>query len=899
MRLRPLSLAVLLSVLGLSERPPTGPSRSAPLTASALAAPRVKLWPLAFEPNVGQVDEPVRFVARRRGTALFLSDEGATLSLRAPHQGDRDDASAPVEPDVVLTLRVAGGRRVSPTASHRLTARASYFVGADPSKWRRDVPTFGEVRYPAVIDGVDLVYHGEEGQLEYDFVVAPGADPGAIALEVGGAQGLSLTPAGELCVLTARGRFVQPRPRVFQRDPSGAEREVVAGYRLVGDRAVGFEVAAYDRASELVIDPVLAYSSYLGGTFGDASRSIAADSDGNTYVAGWTQSAAFPTLAPYQAARRGLEDAFVAKLDPTGALVYSTYLGGASIDGAYGVAVDAAGSAYVTGGTNSIDFPTVNAMACPACGVFVTKLAPAGNDLIYSTYVGGFSSNQRATAIAVDGLGSAYITGFTTSTSFMTVNPIQAAKAAGLDSFVSKLSPTGSSLVFSTYLGGALDDLGYGIAVDGAGNTIVTGWTQSTDFPMANAFQVTSRGGSAEAFVSKLRPDGTAFVYSTYLGSTAEDRAYGVAADAAGNAYVTGMTSGPTFPTMNAVQPTLGGATDAFVTKLNPAGSALIYSTFLGGPLADVGAAIAVDRGGRAYVGGLAKSGLPVLNAIQPTFAGGNNDAFAARLTVDGRALAYVTYLGGGGTSTSDAVNGIAADDHGTAYLTGDTSSTTFRTSAPAQAALGGGQDGFVAAIRTTFLTPETATVAPLDTQTFVATGGDGAGFVFAFETNASGGTLDPATGVYVAGPVGGVTDVITMTDSEGLSASARITVTSPVTDAGADGAPDASLDASGDGAASPDASTADAGDGGPSDASAVPDAKADAAPPDASPAPLDAAMPAADSATDSGAGGSAETSTGAGCSCGTTPAAPVGPRAGSLIVLAGALLLRRRRLAR
>lgn len=251
-------------------------------------------------------------------------------------------------------------------------------MGADPSKWRRDVPTFGEVRYPAVIDGVHSVYHGEEGQLEYDFVVAPGADPGAIALEVGGAQGLSLTPAGELCVLTARGRFVQPRPRVFQKDLRGRAR---GGRRLPpGRRPRGRLRGGGLRPGErLVIDPVLAYSSYLGGTFGDASRSIAADSDGNTYVAGWTQSAAFPTLAPYQAARRGLEDAFVAKLDPTGALVYSTYLGGArSIDGAYGVAVDAAGSAYVTGGTNSIDFPTVNAMACPACGVFVTEARAGG-----------------------------------------------------------------------------------------------------------------------------------------------------------------------------------------------------------------------------------------------------------------------------------------------------------------------------------------------------------------------------------------------------------------------------------------------------------------------------------------------------------------------------------------
>ena len=509
------------------------------------------------------------------------------------------------------------------------------------------------MKYEGVYPGVDLVYYGNQGgQLEYDFVVAPGADPSVIALDVaagltrhpssknGGVKPpLQIDPSGDLVVKTDGGEVRFQKPVVYQAPISSGQRTTDYGqrtpvdghYLLHASNRVGFEVGSYDRTRPLFIDPVLSYSTYLGGSGADIGNGIAVDSSGNAYVTGYTDSPDFPTAnPPADCGNCGSysNGAFVAKLNPAGsALVYVTFLGPATPSG---VAVDAAGNAYLTGSTNSTDFPTVSPFqaTCGTCSQgnptsFVAKLNAAGSALVYSTYLGG-SGYDEGQAIAVDAAGNAYVTGMTTSNDFPTVNPIQAnCDDCGIrnyiycDAFVSKLNPNGSALIYSTYLGGSGYDIGQGIAVDAAGNAYVMGWTLSTDFPTANPLQRNSGGGS-DAFVAKLNPAGSALVYSTYLGGSGDDFGSGIAVDAAGNAYVTGETSSPDFPTANPVQPSPGGNWDAFVAKLNPAGSALVYSTYLGGSQGDGGSGIAVDAAGNAYVtGGTNSTNFPTDNPLQ------------------------------------------------------------------------------------------------------------------------------------------------------------------------------------------------------------------------------------------------------------------------------------------
>jgi hypothetical protein len=465
----------------------------------------------------------------------------------------------------------------------------------------------------------------------------------------------------------------------------------------VARNRVSFELAQYDRKRELRIDPVvLVYSTYLGGSDYDRTFAIAVDGTGSAYVTGYTQSTNFPTLSPYQATYLGGQDVVVTKLTPSGnALVYSTYLGGAGSDTGAGIAVDAAGSAYVTGWTSSTDFPTLLAYQATRGGsydAFVTKLAPAGNALVYSTYLGGTSLDQ-GWAIAVDGVGAAYVTGTTQSTNFPTLSAYQATSHGGFDAFVAKLSPAGTALVYSTYLGGSGDESGQGIGVDAAGSAYVAGWTSSTNFPTHSAYQPANQGED-DVFVTKLTPAGSALVYSTYLGGSDMDDAWGVAVDGAGSAYVTGVTASTNFPTLSAYQATLQGGYDAFVTKLSPAGTALVHSTYLGGSGDDYGEAIAVDAAGSAYVTGYTLStNFPTQSPYQATLQG-NANAFMTKLTPAGNALVHSTYLGG---ASDDEGWGIAVDGAGAAYVAGQTSSTNFPTQSPYQGTYQGAPyDAFV-----------------------------------------------------------------------------------------------------------------------------------------------------------------------------------------------------------
>jgi hypothetical protein len=611
--------------------------------------------PLSFEANRGQTARQVKFLARGPGYTLFLTPDAAVLSLH----GQKANA--------VLRMKLAGANaRASVTGADALPGKSNYFIGSDPSQWRTNVPTYGAVKYAAVYPGIDLVYHGNQRLLEYDFLVAPGADPQAIGIRFQGARKLTVNGEGALVIGLGGSEVIEPAPVVYQE--IGGQRQTVAGrYVLRGRGRVGFSVAEYDRSQPLLIDPTVVYSTYFGPGL---AYGIAVDASGSAYVTGQAASSNFPTTPGAFQTSGENGTIFVSKLNATGsALVYSTFLGGPwfpeSVFGSStGIAVDASGNAYVTGRTPS-NFPTTS--GCTTDEVFVTKLNATGSALVYSTCLGGGSGN----GIAVDASGNAYVTGGTgfgfptTPGAFQTTYQAEWGTA-----FVSKLNAAGSALVYSTFLGGSDSDDGLGIAVDASGNAYVTGSTSSSNFPTTpSAFQATLGGPSAQnAFVSKLNATGSALLYSSYLGGSNSDEGLGIAVDASGSAYVTGSATSLNFPTTPGAVQTMfgGGPSDAFVTKVNAIGSALLYSTYLGGSGVDVGNGIAVDPLGYAYVTGETRSVNFPTTPGAGNGPGGNSDGFVSKLNAVGSVLLYSTYLGVYGLG-----NGIAADALGNAYVTG------------------------------------------------------------------------------------------------------------------------------------------------------------------------------------------------------------------------------------
>ena len=678
--------------------------------------------PLSFEANHGQTDNRVDFLSRGGGYTLFLTPTEAVLALRKPGASSRgrtrhapprnaEAEQAPAAPPAVVRMKLVGANATPEVVGlDKLPGRSNYFIGNNPKKWRTNVPHYAKVQYKDVYPGVDLVYYGNQRQLEYDLVVEPGADPAAITLSFEGVEKLRIDAQGDLLLDTRGGEVRQHKPLVYQ-EVDGVRREIAGAYLLNGHRRVRFQVGAYDADKPLIIDPVLSYSTYLGGSASDSGLSIAVDASGNAYVSGHTESANFPTASSLRPALGGTSDAFVTKLNAAGsALDYSTYLGGSGREVGSGISVDASGNAYVTGRTASADFPTASSIQ-PAFGgpsdtpsnggfivggdAFVTKLNATGSALVYSTYLGGTLSDYGY-GIAVDASGNAYVTGRTASFDFPTAGPIQADRRPGGDAFVTKLNAAGSALVYSTYLGGRGDDRGYGIAVDAAGNAYVTGYTQSTNFPTASPIQPAHGGSPFDAFVTKLNTAGSALVYSTYLGGSGEDIGESIAVDTSSNAYVTGYTFSTNFPTAGPLQPAFGGGiSDAFVTKLNAAGSALAYSTYLGGSGRDGGLGISVDAGNAYVTGETFSTNFLTNSGIQGTSSGGS-DAFVTKLNATGNGLVYSTYIGGG---RNDLAQGIALDAFGNAYVAGSTTSTNFLTVSPFQPNNAGRGDVFIAKI--------------------------------------------------------------------------------------------------------------------------------------------------------------------------------------------------------
>ncbi len=665
--------------------------------------------PLSFEINDGQADAATRFLSRGNGYNLYLNAAESILVLgKAPVDKDKNrpdskrtkKANIPV---AVVKMKLAdSNKQARMSGLEELKGKTNYFIGNDPAKWRTNVSTYAKVKYEEVYPGIDMVYHGDQENLEYDFVVAGGADPGDIKMQYEGARSLRVNKNGDLLIRVQGGELRQHKPIVYQ-EIDGQKVQVTARYVLKRKTEVTFEIGAFDRSKVLLIDPQLSYSSYLGGAQDEYAENIAVDGTGNIYVSGMTRSTNFPLANAFQSSHGGgfdFWDAYITKLDPTGStLIYSTYLGGNGDEYCYGLAVDGNGSAYISGVTWSSNLPTVNPFQSSHGGgqedVFVTKFNPAGSALVYSTYLGG-NSVERSQAMAVDSAGNAYLTGYTSSANFPTLNPFQPAKAGSAeDAYITKFGPTGL-LIYSSFLGGDAAEIAEAVTTDSSGNAYVTGFTGSTNFPTVNPRQSTFAGGIYDAFVTKVNPTGTALVYSTYHGGTALDFANSIAVDASGNAYVTGATDSTNFPVVNAFQSTSHGAREGFVSKFNATGNSLLYSTYIGGAGDDTGNAIALDSANSAYIAGESTStNFPRQIAIQTLNAGGT-DGFVAKLDPNGTTLIFSTYLGGAGGDTPQS---IAVNANGDAYVTGRTSSTNFPTVSPFQSTNGGSGDGFIVKI--------------------------------------------------------------------------------------------------------------------------------------------------------------------------------------------------------
>jgi hypothetical protein len=532
--------------------------------------------PISFERNQGQTNQKVKFFGRGKGYGVFFTESEAVLALRNPNakRTTRGSVTRPRDPQnnarlSVLRLRLRNSnRKPQLTGQQELAGTTNYFRGRQAKNWIAGNSTFGRVRYQNVYDGIDLVYYGNSRQLECDFVVAPQADPGRIRLVFAGRRQLLIDDQGDLSVKANGGQMVLRSPVAYQMI-AGVRREVASRFVIESNSDVSFRLGSYDKRESLTIDPIISYSTYLGGSGHSAAddetaNGVAVDAAGNAYVIGSTVSTDFPVVNAFKPNGGGFSDAFISKINPSGtALIYSTYLGGNRTDEGFGIAIDAAGSAYVTGVSSSTDFPTT-AGAFQTTGldtdVFITKLNPAGNGLIYSTLLSGdrtvlpmgggtLASAESGYGIAVDSQGNAYVTGETQSSNFPGANAVQPTRAGGWDAFITKLNATGSGLIFSTYLGGSDQDRANGIALDSLGAAYVVGETYSLNFPTTpGAFKTTRTFSNVSiGFVTKLSSAG-ALDYSTYLGDT-YDRARAVAVNSAGNAFVAGETNSLNFPT--------------------------------------------------------------------------------------------------------------------------------------------------------------------------------------------------------------------------------------------------------------------------------------------------------------------------------------------------------------
>ena len=726
------------------------------ISSSSPAIRLIEGKPLIFERNDGQAGHSIHYRALSPYYTVAFTSRGAEIRLTKGAGASRTLAIQALNANPVPAI---SGEKPLPTRHH-------YLIGREATQWHRNIPTFSEVLYSAIYPGIDLLFRGNENRLEYDFIVAPGANPEVIRLGFPGVDRMAVDGQGHLHMTLDGHQITQPAPFIYQ-EKNGAKARIEGGYRIDGESKVGFTIAAYDPELPLIIDPILIYSSFIGGSGDDKAMALTTDNAGNLYIAGSTNSPDLPLTSPLDgtcgsdgncdAAVSGgttvlNSDFFVTKMGPDGIPVYTTYLGGSQSDVATGIAVNNAGEVHLSGYTLSTDFPTTPGAFDPACtdtspadgfcdeGVETTvvKLNASGSGLVYSTYLGG-GADDYAGGIALDGAGAAYVTGNTASADF----PLATGTYAGEeDVFAAKLDPSGATLAYATYIGGIGTDIGMGIDVDGSGNAYLTGYTASADFPVTTGALDTLCGESGacdgqvdddndgnfetiytfDGFVTKLDNSGATLLYSTFLGGERYDYANAIHVDGAGNAYVAGETRSAKFPpasSTNAYQDSIAGSYDGFLARLNASGTSLDFFTYIGGTHGDTATDLAVDGNGDIYLlGSTFSRDFPALKPFQNpppqrqdnTVIVYNADAWLAKLSADASSLRYSSTFGG---QHNDYGTAVDVDGNGRAYMTGYTISVDMPvTSTASQDSHGNEIPGY--------------TVAGVDSYVAIISDGDG-----------------------------------------------------------------------------------------------------------------------------------------------------------------------------
>ncbi|WAJ23701.1 SBBP repeat-containing protein [Lacrimispora xylanolytica] len=675
------------------------------IVTNSLNEYRTKL-PLSFIKNNGQEDSRALFTTNHKGRRLFFSSDRITLVELEPIEEalpEPDDLpELPTESKVprngvaVELSFVNANQNLTPEGVLPQPGYHHFYKGNDSSKWSNGVPHYKELRYPAVWEGVDLEISGNQNGMKMNWVLDRPDRSSSILLHWEGADSLELDVTGNLLVHHALGTLTDLSPIAYQ-EIDGARKPVGCAYRLFGNFELGFELTGnYLEDIPLIIDPILTYASYLGGSLTETGRGTAVDTQGCAYVTGTTTSVDFPvTPGAFQTTYGGDTDAFVTKFASNGAsLIYSTYIGGSGIEADNFISLDTEGCAYITGGTTSADFPiTPGAFQTTAGRIYVTKLAPDGGSLIYSTFLGSTASGN-GNGIAVDSQGHAYVAGYTSDLNFpVTPGAFQTTYFGFQSGFITKLSSDGGSLIYSTYLEGSGQDVINDIAVDAQDYAYVTGITSSIDFPVTpGAFQTTSTVNSA--FITKLALDGSALIYSTYLSGSSVTNGQSISVDSNGNAFVTGFVNGPGFPVTPGAFQTIspGGSLSTFISKLSPGGDSLIASTFLGGNGSEINRGGTVDAQGRIFsTGSTSSPNFPLTPDVIPSVSDGSSNIYISILSPDLTQL-LVSYCLGSGVGYS-----IATGPEGAVYATGQTLSTEFPATPGAfQTTLNGASDAFV-----------------------------------------------------------------------------------------------------------------------------------------------------------------------------------------------------------